>query len=89
MSTRRKAACFWCIFKIKNFSTTQVSLFFSLWLLFLKKTKEEEEEEEEEEKKEEKKASNFQSCRLLFYTHTYKELAQRRRSKTERRRATH
>jgi hypothetical protein len=87
LSTRRKASCFWCIFKIKNFSTTQVSLFFSLAAL-LKKTKEEE-EEEEEEKKEEKKASNFQSCRLLFYTHTYKELAQRRRSKTERRRATH
>jgi hypothetical protein len=56
-----------------------------LWLLFLKNK---EEEEKKRGKKEEKKASNFQSCRLLFYTHTYKELAQRRRSKTERRRAT-
>ena len=32
-----KLACFWCIFKIKNFSTAQVSLFLSLAALFKKK----------------------------------------------------
>ena len=78
----KKSCCFWCIF-----FRPHKFLSFSLAALFKKNKLEEEEEEEEEEEKEEKKASNFQSCRLLLTTHTYKELAQRRRSKTERRRA--
>ena len=53
-----------------------------LWLLFLKKTKEEEEEE-----KKRKKKLQISSLAVSYYIHTYKELAQRRRSKTERRRA--
>jgi hypothetical protein len=82
LSTRRKAVVFGVFSKSKIFRHTSFSL--SLWLLFLKKTNSEE-EEEEEEKKEGKKASNFQSCRLSFYTHTRTKNAQRRRSKTERR----
>ena len=88
MSTRRKAVVFGVFSKSKIFRPHKF-LSFSLAALFKKNKLEEEEEEEEEEEKEEKKASNFQSCRLLLTTHTYKELAQRRRSKTERRRATH
>ena len=44
---------------------------------------------EEEEEKKRKKKLQISSLAVSYYIHTYKELAQRRRSKTERRRATH
>ena len=44
--------------------------------------------EEEEEEKEEKKASNFQSCRLLFYTHTHKERSEKKEQNREKKSCT-
>ena len=62
---------------------------FSLGLLFLKKNNSEEEEEEEKKRKKRgKKSFTFPVLpSLKFYTHTHTKNAQKRRSKTERRRA--
>ena len=82
----KKSCCFWCFFKIKNFSTHKF-LSFSLAALF-KKKKTRGRRRRRRRKKEEKKASNFQSCRLLFYTHTQnKERSEKKEQNREKRAA--